>query len=371
MAMVKSSDFCVSFEKVKSECVEESLKKGEDATQLLIERVLKDIILFSSTKRRPLPQKDFNNGSKSECFTTENTPKKPRIQPTPNPYTYANGETPIILSNSKTHGDFNNGSKSECFTTKNTPKKPRNQCLALPKPDTNANDETPVILSKYETHGDFNNGSKSEFFATENTPKKPRTQHLASPKPNTNTNGETTMVLSLNVSQQKTLPRSLGINVWLCPNLILMPMMKLQLFYQSLKLREISTMVLNLNFFATENTPKKPRTQHLASPKPNTNNNGETPVNLSKTEILIDGKVPITKAVKKLRFIFDGKELKSPAKRTHTSVSKNSEKPQPPKRRRRTNLHVPPSPPDLPEDIRNSIREMYGTQEVFIIQKSL
>ena len=32
---------------------------------------------------------------------------------------------------------------------------------------------------------------------------------------------------------------------------------------------------------------------------------------------------------------------------------------------------MPPSPPDLPEDIRNSIREMYGIQEVFVIQKSL
>ena len=109
----------------------------------------------------------------------------------------------------------------------------------------------------------------------------------------------------------------------------------------------------------------------MASPKPNTNTNGETPVNLSKTETLIEGKVPITKAIKKLRFIFDGKELKSLAKRTPTRVSKNSEKPQLPKRRRRTKLHVPPSPPDLPEDIRNSIREMYGIQEVFVIQKSL
>ena len=109
----------------------------------------------------------------------------------------------------------------------------------------------------------------------------------------------------------------------------------------------------------------------MASPKPNTNTNGETPVNLSKTETLIEGKVPITKAIKKLRFIFDGKELKCLAKRTPTRVSKNSEKPQLPKRRRRTKLHVPPSPPDLPEDIRNSIREMYGIQEVFVIQKSL
>ena len=32
---------------------------------------------------------------------------------------------------------------------------------------------------------------------------------------------------------------------------------------------------------------------------------------------------------------------------------------------------MPPSPPDLPEDIRNRIREMHGTQEVFVIQKSL
>ena len=87
MAMVKSSDFCESFEKLKSESVEESLKKGEDATQLLTERVLKDFILFSSTKRRPLLQKDFNNGPKFECFTTENTPKKPRTQRSPKPYT--------------------------------------------------------------------------------------------------------------------------------------------------------------------------------------------------------------------------------------------------------------------------------------------
>ncbi|KAK9988822.1 hypothetical protein SO802_029061 [Lithocarpus litseifolius] len=74
-------------------CVEESLKKGGDATQLLTKRVLKDFILFSSTKRRPLLQKDFNNGSKSECFTftTENTPKKPRTQRSPKPDTNANG----------------------------------------------------------------------------------------------------------------------------------------------------------------------------------------------------------------------------------------------------------------------------------------
>ncbi|KAL0009566.1 hypothetical protein SO802_011068 [Lithocarpus litseifolius] len=192
----------------------------------------------------------------------------------------------VILSKSETHGDFNNGSKSECFTTENTPKKPRTQRLASPKPDTNVNGETPGILSKSETQGDFNNGSKSEIFRT-------------------------------------------------------------------------------------ENTPKKPRTQRLASPKPDTNANGETPVNLSNNESLIKGKVPITKAIKKLRFILNGKELKSPAKRTHTSVSKNNEKPQPPKRRRRTKLHVPPSPPDLPEDIGNHIREMHRTQEVFVIQKSL
>uniref|UniRef100_A0A7N2RDB1 Uncharacterized protein n=1 Tax=Quercus lobata TaxID=97700 RepID=A0A7N2RDB1_QUELO len=150
--MVKSSDFCESFEKLKSECVEESLKKGEDATQLT-KRVLKDFILFSSTKRRPLPQKDFNNGSKSECFTftTENTPKKPRTQLSPKPDTNANGETPVILSKSETHGDFNNGSKSECLATENNPKKPRTQRLASPKPDTNTNGETPVILSKSET----------------------------------------------------------------------------------------------------------------------------------------------------------------------------------------------------------------------------
>ncbi|KAL0009557.1 hypothetical protein SO802_011059 [Lithocarpus litseifolius] len=207
-------------------------------------------------------------------------------QRTLKPYTNANGEAPVILSKSETHGDFNNGSKSECFTTENTPKKPRTQRLASPKPDTNVKGETPGILSKSETQGDFNNGSKSEIFRT-------------------------------------------------------------------------------------ENTPKKPRTQRLASPKPDTNANGETPVNLSNNESLIEGKVPITKAIKKLRFILNGKELKSPAKRTHTGVSKNNEKPQPPKSRRRTKLHVPPSPPDLPEDIGNHIREMCRTQEVFVIQKSL
>ena len=34
-------------------------------------------------------------------------------------------------------------------------------------------------------------------------------------------------------------------------------------------------------------------------------------------------------------------------------------------------MHVPSSPLNLPEDIRNRIREMHGTQEVFVIQKSL
>ena len=143
------------FEKLKSECVEESLKKGEDTTPLLTKRVLKDFILFSSTKRRgrALPQKDFNNGSKSECFT---------------------------------------------FTTENTPKKPRTQ--RSPKPDTNANGETPVLLSSLKL------------------------MEISS------------MVLSLNVSQQKTIPRTLGLSVWLHLNPILTPMVKLQLFYQSLKL---------------------------------------------------------------------------------------------------------------------------------------
>ena len=108
----------------------------------------------------------------------------------------------------------------------------------------------------------------------------------------------------------------------------------------------------------------------MATPKPDTNANGETPIILSKTETLIEGKVPITKPIKKLHFIFDGKELKSLAKCTHTNVSKNNAKPQPPKRRS-SKRHVPSSPPNLPEDIRNRIREMHGTQEVFVIQKSL
>ena len=56
----------------------------------------------------------------------------------------------------------------------------------------------------------------------------------------------------------------------------------------------------------------------MASPKPDTNANGETPIILSKTKTLIEGKVPITKPIKKLHFIFDGKELKSLAKRTRT-----------------------------------------------------
>lgn len=86
-------------------------------------------------------QKDFNNGSKCECFITEK----------PKPDTYASGETPVLLSNSETHGDFNSGSMSECFATENIPQKPRTRRLASPKPSTNTNGETPVILSRTET----------------------------------------------------------------------------------------------------------------------------------------------------------------------------------------------------------------------------
>ena len=73
---------------------------------------------------------------------------------------------------------------------------------------------------------------------------------------------------------------------------------------------EISTMVSTSKCFATENNPKKPRTQRLALSKPDTNTSSETPVILSKSETLVKGKMPMTKPVKKLRFIFDGKELK-------------------------------------------------------------
>ena len=65
-------------------------------------------------------------------------------------------------------------------------------------------------------------------------------------------------------------------------------------------------MVSKSKCFATENNPKKPRTQRLALSKPDTNTSGETPVILSKSETLVKGKM----SMKKLRFIFDGKELK-------------------------------------------------------------
>ena len=157
---------------------------------------------------------------------------------------------------------------------------------------------------------------------------------MATPKPDTNANGETPIILSKSETHGD--------------------------FNNSSK----------SEFFATKNTPKKPKTQHLASPKPNTNANGETPVILSKTKILIEGKVPITKPVKKLRFIIDGKEFKSPAKHTHTNVSKIM-KNHSHQREGGVPICMSSPPPDLPADIMNRIREMHGTQEVFVNQKSL
>lgn len=101
--MEKPSSFSESFEKLKAECVEESLKKGGDATQFLTERVVKDLILFCVTKRKYLPQTDFR--SKIADYLSMDT----------------------------------------------IPKKPKTQRVALPKPDTPANDETQVVLSKSES----------------------------------------------------------------------------------------------------------------------------------------------------------------------------------------------------------------------------
>ena len=102
--MEKPSNFCESFEKLKAECVEESLKKGGDATQFLTERVVKDLILFRVTKRKYLPQTDFKSKI-TEYLAMDKLPKKPRTQRValPKPDTQANDEAQaqVVLSMSE------------------------------------------------------------------------------------------------------------------------------------------------------------------------------------------------------------------------------------------------------------------------------
>ena len=100
--MEKPSNFCESFEKQKAECVEESLKKGGDATQFLTERVVKDLILFCVTKRKYLPQTDFKSKI-TEYLAMDKIPKKPRSQRValPKPNTQANDEAQVVLSTSE------------------------------------------------------------------------------------------------------------------------------------------------------------------------------------------------------------------------------------------------------------------------------
>nr|POF09230.1 hypothetical protein CFP56_18103 [Quercus suber] len=100
--MEKPSNFCESFEKLKAECVEESLRKGGDATQFLTERVVKDLILFSVTKRKYLPQTDFRSKI-TEYLAMDTIPKKPRTQRValPKPDTQANDEAQVVLSKSE------------------------------------------------------------------------------------------------------------------------------------------------------------------------------------------------------------------------------------------------------------------------------
>ncbi|KAL4615060.1 hypothetical protein ACB092_07G097100 [Castanea dentata] len=101
--------------------------------------------------------------------------------------------------------------------------------------------------------------------------------------------------------------------------------------------------------------PKKPRTQRVALPKPDTQANDETQVVLSKSEsLLIEGEVPMTKPAvkpKKLRILCNGKLFKSSsAMPTPPSVN-------PPRR--------------LPESIRNRFDGMRVTREILVIRKTL